>query len=110
MLEDQQSLLTNFGESRQITGVRNSLKSNDHLSITFLEDDKVMRLSRDPNFENLVIKIDELMELSLADNNFVSEAWVMDGMVAVRVNDTEFHFFMEPLVSSEPVIALLREP
>ena len=30
LLEDQQSLLTNFGESRAITGVRNSLKSNDH--------------------------------------------------------------------------------
>lgn len=69
-----------------------------------------MRLSRDPNFENLVIQIDEMMELALTENSFVSEAWVMDGMIAVRVNDTEFHFFMEPLVSSEPVIALLREP
>ena len=95
--------MTNYGESRKVIGVRNSLKSNDRQSITFIEDSKVHRLSRDPDFEHLVVKIEDMLELDLGEYDFVTEAWVLDGMVAVRVNDTEFRFFLEPLVSQAPV-------
>ena len=72
------------------------MKKNDRQSITFIEDKKVYRLHRD-NAE-LTVEIDLLMELDLNEADWANDAWVLDEIVAVRLNDTDFHFFMEPLV------------
>ena len=97
-LEDQTSLVTNYGDQRRVTGVRNSLKKDDRQSITFVEDKKVYRLHRDT--PDMSVKVDFLVDLAIGEDDWAYEAWVLDGIIAVRVNDDEFRFFMEPLVQS----------
>ena len=104
-LEDQRSLLTNYGDSRKITGVHNSMKRNDRQSITFLENNKVHKLHRDE--ESGAVEVETLMELDLKnDTDVATDLWVLDGIVAVRINDKAFKFFIEPLVVSVPVTPL----
>ena len=64
-LDSQRSLITNFGGKRRITGVRNSLATDDHLAITFLEKKTVMRLSRDQTTTDSPVTIDELIIIDL---------------------------------------------
>ena len=48
------------------------------------------------------------MELDLKnDTDIATDLWVLDGIVAVRINDKSFKFFIEPLVVSVPVAPLL---
>lgn len=48
------------------------------------------------------------MELDLKnDTDIATDLWVLDGIVAVRINDKSFKFFIEPLVVSVPVTPLL---
>jgi hypothetical protein len=83
------------------------LATDDHLSITFLEDRTVNRLSRDSTADSPV-RIDELMVLDVSQYDQLEEVYVMDGMVAVMVNSTEFEFFLMPLVTSQTVKPLSR--
>lgn len=48
------------------------------------------------------------MELDLKnDTDIATDLWVLDGIVAVRINNKSFKFFIEPLVVSVPVVPLL---
>ena len=48
------------------------------------------------------------MQLKLPEDQEAIDAFYLDGMVAVRVNDTKaFEFFLEPLVQYLPVEPLL---
>ena len=99
--------MQNFGENRNIKGVHNSLAMNDRQSITFLEDGNMMRLRRDETTGD--VQIDHLMQIEVPNNQFTelaTDAYLLDGVVAVRVNDNEFYFYIQPLVQSEPVQAL----
>jgi len=109
-LDTQRSLITNFGGKRIITGVRNSLATDDNLAITFLENKTVNRLSRDATTADSPVRIDELITLDLPEFDQFEEVFVMDGAVAVRVNDTKFEFFLMPLVTSQTVKPLPRAP
>ena len=46
------------------------------------------------------------MQLSLAEGDIATDVYVLDGMVAVRVNNDGFKFFIEPLVSTTAVTPL----
>lgn len=50
------------------------------------------------------------MQLSLNASEVATDLWVHDGMVAVRINDNGFKFFVEPLVASTPVKPLNNSP
>ena len=60
-----------------------------------------MKLHRDP--DDYKVQIDELMELSLEAGNVPTDLFVLDGIVAVRINDNRFRFFIEPLVVRDPI-------
>lgn len=88
--------------------MRNSQKKNDRQSLTFIEGNKVQRLHRDGS--EATAQIDTLMVLSLNATETATDLWVHDGLIAVRINDNKFKFFIEPLVASTPVEALAFEP
>lgn len=49
MLENQQSLLQDFGGEVFLRGVHDSRKKNDRMSVTMISrSDKVIRINRDP--------------------------------------------------------------
>lgn len=77
------------------------MKYKDHSSITFLDSRKVLKLHRDPN--DYEVELDELMELSLQPGEVATDLFVLDGIVAVRINDNKFRFFIEPLVVRDPI-------
>ena len=83
-------------------GVHDSLKKNDQMSITMLTiSNKVVRINRDP--DSLLVNYGLLMQLELDEGQNATDAFVFDGMVAVRINDDRFRFFIEPLVKSATV-------
>jgi len=49
------------------------------------------------------------MELKLEAGDVATDLFVFDGIVAVRINDNEFRFFIEPLVFSDPIEPLERD-
>lgn len=104
-----QSLITNYGDDRKITGVHNSLATNDRQSITFLEGFNVTKLYREE--DSGLVKVEHLLQLDL-DSEFdrANDAYLLDEVVAVRVNETEFRFFTQPLVRSLPVKPIAMAP
>ena len=84
----------------EIYGVHNSLATNDRHAITYLEGNIMKRLYRDVSLrERDQVKIESLMLLELGAERNATDAFYLDGMIAVRVNDTKgFEFFLEPLV------------
>ena len=101
--------MTNYGEELEIYGVHNSLATDDQDSITYLEGNDLKRLRRDLSRKrHEQVRIDSLMQLKLPEDQEAIDAFYLDGMVAVRVNDTKaFEFFLEPLVQYLPVEPLL---
>jgi hypothetical protein len=77
------------------------MKRKDRQSLTFLENNNVHKLYRDPQTGS--VEVDTLMQLSLPSLDVATDLWVLDGIVAVRINDKNFKFFIEPLVVSVPV-------
>lgn len=111
-LEDQESLVTNYGAERRVSGVRNSLATGERhahkQAITFLDGLTLKKLYRDTNLPENPVKVDTLMELDLQPYPYTwaSDAFVFDGMVAARINGTAFNFFLYPLVESQAVAPL----
>jgi len=88
-----------------VRGVHDSRKKNDGMSITMISrSDKVIRINRDP--VTLTVSYQFLMQLSLDEGDVATDVYVLDGMVAVRVNNDGFKFFIEPLVSTTAVTPL----
>ena len=56
------------------------------------------------------MRIDPLILIDLPEYDWYEEAFLFDGAVAVRVNETNFRFFMLPLVESEIVRPVPRAP
>lgn len=110
MLNTQKPLITNFGGEIKISGVQNSLASGDAQAITFVQNGTMMRLYRDVRAEGSPVRIDPLILIDLPEYDWYEEAFLFDGAVAVRVNDTNFYFFMLPLVESEVVKPVPRAP
>lgn len=76
----------------------NSLATDDADAITFVQGKTLMRLHRDLSGTDNPVRIDPLMDIGLSKNDWYTDAFLFDGAVAVRVNNTEFEFFMLPLV------------
>lgn|ERR1740139_1216361 len=75
---------------------------NDRQSITFLEGFNITKLYREK--DSGLVKVEHLMRLELDEEyDRVDDAYLLDGVVAVRVNETEFRFFTQPLVRTLPV-------
>lgn len=73
----------------EIYGVHNSLATDDRHSITYLEGNVMKRLFRDVSLrEREQVKIESLMLLELGAERNATDAFYLDGMIAVRVNDT----------------------
>ena len=93
-LVEQASGIPNYGSYSKVSGVRKSLSKNDTQSITFIEGLAVRRLYRDYTLrpEDQVV-VETIIQLDLEDDEFTRDAFVLDSMIAVRVNDAEFQFF-----------------
>jgi len=83
---------------------------NDRYSIVFLENTKIKRLFRDE--ETGEVEIQDLMELKMPVRNdtdgldsqdVATDVFLLDEVVAVRINDGEFYIYTQPLVRSEAV-------
>ena len=109
-MEAQQSLITNFGDNTKIRGVHNSLATGDRQALTYLENFTVKRLYRDTSLPKSPVIIEKLMYLSLSPYDSYDDAYVLDGVVAVRVNNTAFEFFLMPLVESLAVTPIMKAP
>ena len=72
---------------------------NDRQSITFLDDGGMKRLHRDEKTGEVII--DHLMQFKVPNNRFTeftTDAYLLDGVVAVRMNHEKFYFYIQPLV------------
>ena len=69
------------------------------------------RLYRDVSLrERDQVKIESLMLLELGAERNATDAFYLDGMIAVRVNDTKgFEFFLEPLVQFLTIAPLVMD-
>ena len=69
------------------------------------------RLYRDVSLrERDQVKIESLMLLELGAERNATDAFYLDGMIAVRVNDTQgFEFFLEPLVQFLTIAPLVMD-
>ena len=68
---------------------------NDRQSITFLEDNSMMRVRRDQDTGE--VHIDHLMKFKVPDgpkSEFTTDAYLLDGVVAVRVDYSEWYFYI----------------
>lgn len=69
---------------------------NDRQSITFLEDGGMKRLRRDVLTGE--VHIDHLMEFNVPSevklSEFTTDAYLLDGVVAVRLDYDQWHFYI----------------
>ena len=84
-LIQKESLNTNYGEHKRITGVRNSLSNTDSDSITYVDDRVVYRLFRNTDFPGEPVEKEAIIEFEGADlerpnqyGDFASDAFVFD--------------------------------
>ena len=68
-----------------------------------MSGNEVLRLYRDKEASNFDVNFETLIRVELPIDDFYTDAYVMDGMVAVRVNDAGFEFFVMPLVENQSV-------
>ena len=58
----------------------------------------------------MTVGFEQLVELNVTEYDTISDLFVFDNMVAVRLNETGFTFFMEPLVEGSIANPIPAEP
>ena len=101
-------LTVNYGGADPIKGVHNSLATGESGSVTYIHFDRgINRVTRDED-TNDIIK-ETLLNFILPLNDTATDAFVLDGLVAIQVNDTEFRFYPIPLIKGTYVNAIPME-
>jgi len=93
--------LTNYGETKAIIGVRQSLETGNTDTLTYLQDGKTVRTvySREREGEQDEIVKTTLMNLNLSSGQRVTDMWVFDNIIAVRIDSRRFLFYEKPLIA-----------
>ena len=90
--------ITNYGESRIASAVGTSLALGNDGHLTYLVDGiQVVTAYWDPLAKTVEKAV--MLELDLASGETVTDLFVFDDVVAIRVESGEFKFFTIPLVA-----------
>lgn len=92
-------LTVNYGEANPAVGVRNSLATDDQGSVTYVHFNRgINRVSRDPDTDT--VTKETIVNLIIAQDESVTDAFVLDGLVAVELNSEDLAFFPIPLIKA----------
>ena len=93
--------IPNYGETRPATAVRNSLEKDKHGQLTYLIDGRTV-ITANWDAENGVVVKKTMMNLALEEDDAwdtITDMFVFDDMVVIRVDNGTFKFFPIPLVA-----------